>query len=361
MQTDREFSSVVQLPQFPGPSVVTRYNASEDPDTSTAETVQLMTAAAIADSRSPQVWLATKAALGNGVQSQEQICRRIYDWIACRIQFRSDDPVLHSLLGLDNELDMLIRPARLLTMQRPAEDCDGFTMLACSMLLSAGVPCEIVTIKADPQEPERFSHVYCQALLEDGSELVMDCSQAAQHGFPIGWEAPDYFDRKAWGVIQPQQQEKGMHGLIGLGQGCSDTDPACSSDLGIPGVGGAPGIDLGTVPVSNVPPGFAVNPTTGDIYNITTGAILGTPAAGVVYGSTPGSGAGINWTQLATVLGADAAQITKLATLPSGYTLNAAGQPVLASTAGLSSVLSSPLLLLLGGGILLFALVGGKK
>lgn len=230
METDREYSSVVHLPQFPGASVVTRRAASDDPDTSTAETVALMAAAATEDSTSPQVWAATQGALTHAGNGERAACEAIYRWISSHVKFRSDDPVLSHVLKLENELDLLIRPARLLTMSRPAEDCDGFTMLACSMLLAAGIPCEIVTIKADHDEPERFSHVYCQALLEDGP-LVMDCSQGAQHGFPCGWEAPDYFDRKAWGVLHSaastivdngsdvndhRQPRKGLHGLNGL-------------------------------------------------------------------------------------------------------------------------------------------------
>ncbi len=86
-------------------------------------------------------------------------------------------------------------------------------MLTCAMLLCAGIPCEIVTIKADQQDPTRFSHVYCQALLENGKALVMDCSQGSQHGYPCGWEAPEYFDRKTWGAMQPEPRSKAMHGL----------------------------------------------------------------------------------------------------------------------------------------------------
>lgn len=320
MQTDREFSTLTQLPQFPGPSRVTRYNASEDPDTGTAETVALMEHAAVEDSISPQVWSATQQAT-SGARSHRQACEGIYRWLSSHVRFRSDDPVLKSLLGLDNELDLLIRPARLLTMNQPAEDCDGFTMLACAMMLCAGIPCEIVTIKADPDEPDRFSHVYCQAILQSGP-LCMDCSQAAQHNYPIGWEAPDYFERKSWGILQPQQ-EKGMHGYMGLGA-CADDDPTCTSDFGLPGVGGQPGIDLGS-------PG----------------------------GGSSSPGAGINWTQIATALGADAARITQLATLPQGYTLNAMGQPVYAATAGIGSI--NPLYLLLGGGVLLLAVLGSRK
>ena len=328
METNQQFSYATQLPQFPGPSVVTRYNASEDPDTGTAETVDLMERAAIEDSISPQVWSATRQALAGQVKTKVDTCRAIYSWIASRIHFRSDDPVLKSLLGLDNELDLLIRPARLLTMQRPAEDCDGFTMLACSMLLCAGVPCEIVTIKADPEDPGRFSHVYCQAILQDGP-LPMDCSQAAQHGYPIGWEAPDYIERKTWGILKPQ--EKGMHGYAGLGQGCSDNDPACTSDFGIPGVGGSPGIDLGTNPAA-----------------------------------TPAAGAPFNWNAIAQILTQGGVNIAKMASTPVGYVQYpngtvanyGAGAAPLNLGASLGSV--SPLILLGGGALLLFMIAGRK-
>lgn len=184
-----------------------------------------MQSAAIEDSTSPQVWAALQGA--NQLRTapgDRGMCEAIYRWVASRIHFRSDEPVLNRLLGLDDELDLLIRPARLLTMSRPAEDCDGFTMLACSMMLCAGVPCEIVTIKADHDDPSRFSHVYCQAFPDQSTVLVMDCSQAAQHGYPCGWEAPEYFDRKTWGVMEPNPPaRKGLHGLGVWGSGSWDT------------------------------------------------------------------------------------------------------------------------------------------
>jgi hypothetical protein len=339
MQTDREFSSVAQLPQFPGPSVITRHNASEDPDTGTAETVDLMQQAAIEDSTSPQVWAATRQAT-HGSRSKRQSVDGIYNWIASRVCFRSDDPVLKNLLGLDNELDLLIRPARLLTMSRPAEDCDGFTMLACSMMLCAGVPCEIVTIKADPEDPGRFSHVYCQAILQDGP-LCMDCSQAAQHGYPIGWEAPDYFDRKSWGILQPQQQEKGMHGYNGLGDGLpSGTDYAlCLSDPNC-SVGGVVGMSPTApyIPASQTP-----QPTFGGIPS--------------------GSPSGFDLNKFIQQITAGGLQIAKMQATPVGYvqtpTMTAnfgsgSAIPGLNFGAGIGSM--SPLLLLGGGALLLFAL-----
>jgi hypothetical protein len=271
MRTDQEFSYAAALPEFPGPSQVTRRNTSDDPDQATAETVALMQAAAIEDSTSPQVWAATQGALRFQGSTQRGACEAIYQWVASHIHFRSDEPVLARLLGLDDELDLLIRPARLLTMRHPAEDCDGFTMLCCSMLLAAEVPCEIVTIKADHEDPSRFSHVYCQAFPDQHTVLVMDCSQAAQHGYPCGWEAPEYFDRKTWGVMEPEpRQQKGLHGLGQSGE----TDTESMGWLG----GGGGGTQQGS--------GFDLNSL---IHQITAGGlqIARMQATPVGYVQTP--------------------------------------------------------------------------
>ncbi len=214
METVQEYRRLEQLAGMPGPSVVTRTNASEDPDVATQETIDLMRAAAIADSQSPQVYRATADAMKLTVgwdAPRVERCAAIYQWITAHVQFRSDEPTLRALFGLENELDLLIRPARLLTMNPPREDCDGFTMLACAMLLCAGVPCEMITIKADPEDASRFSHVYCQAILEDGRPLILDCSEGAKHKVPLGWEAPDYWQKETRGVLQPRRNT--LHGL----------------------------------------------------------------------------------------------------------------------------------------------------
>lgn len=308
METDREFSAVASLPQFPGQSVVTRRNASANPDEATAETVAVMQQASLSDSISPQVWAATKSAIA-GARDRREICEGVFNWCARNIRFRSDDPVLKALLGLDNELDLLIRPARLLTMSGPAEDCDGFTMLACSMLLCAGVPCEIVTIKADPDEPTRFSHVYNQVPLENGQMLVMDCSQGAYRGHPsgfqpkpCGWEAPDYYDRKAWGVMQPQQRK----GLQGLGA-CYDPLSGESVDCGPVAPRAGVGIDLnsllqqivgGTIQVVKqvtLPAGSYVANAGGVMSNQVPGAVPGYNVGASAFGSGIG---GISTTTL---------------------------------------------------------------
>ncbi len=269
METDREFSNVVDIAQFPGRSIVTRRRASADPDTATGETVDGMSRGILNDCASVPVWLATQDALSapGALVSKATRATAIHNLIARRVKFRHDEPVLENLLGLDKELDLLLYPARLLTMRRPMGDCDDFTMLACAMLLSAGVPCEIVTIKADPGDPDRYSHVYCQAIVEDGP-LVMDCSQAAQHGYPAGWEAPHYFDKRTWGVMYPP--EKGLHGY-GLG------DEIC------------------------------------DIFGCYPGADSSAPAP-----VSSGGGSGINWNSLIGTIVQGGIQIGKQVTLPAG-------------------------------------------
>jgi len=258
MQTDQEFSSVVQLPDFPGASVVSRSNAPEDPHQATAITIDRMKQWAAHDAHSPHVFRATSQALSMSGPSEDDRSAAIHQWISTHCKFREDDPVLRIVLGLEDELEMLITPARLLTMRVPAGDCDCLTTLCMSMHLCAGIPVEPITIKADPEEPDRDSHVYCQAILENGP-LVLDPAMGCKHHWPAGAEAPDYFDKQTWGVLQPDRPRHGLHGIDGLGA-CADEDPACTSDFGLPGVGGAPGIDLGTTP--------GVVPAAGQPFNL---------------------------------------------------------------------------------------------
>jgi Transglutaminase-like superfamily len=357
MRTDREFSQHAYISEFPGQSLVSRYQASDDPDTGTAQTVDRMRAAAEKDCVSEPVMRATSMALLFGDASEAGRVRAIHDWISTQIKFRQDDPVCSMILGFDEELDMLIHPARLLTMQRPSGDCDDFTMLTCAMLLCADIPCEIVTIKADPRDPNRYSHVYAQAITLEGI-IPMDCSQSAQHGYPVGWQPEaGVTERTPWGIMQPPQMGTGLHGYVGLGQsGEVDVE---GTDLG--GGGGTSDNSSGelTIPsTTTTNTGFTCAP--GNIVLDAAGN-CGPPTV-----TTTSPGSGLNLTTLGVALGADAARIAQLATLPAGYTLNAAGQPVLAGTAaistGIASLFSNPIIwLLIGAAILIPEMEGGGR
>lgn len=221
MNTTADFSQVTHLPGFPGPVRVTRRQVPDNDLEATAAFVESMQQAAIEDSEHPAIIAATRQALagqfsgsnaGLGHPTKAEACAAIFQWICTHVRFEYDDPFLSGVLGLDGERESLIRPATLLQMSDPAEDCDGFTTLACSMMICAGIPCRVVTIKADPDEPDRFSHVYARALCDP--PICMDCAQGAQHAMPFGWEPPQHFGKREWAVMKPAV--RGLHGY-GLG------------------------------------------------------------------------------------------------------------------------------------------------
>lgn len=75
-----------------------------------------------------------------------------------------------------------------------AGDCDDFTMLISTLLGTIGIETHIVTVAADPSDPEAFSHVYPEAKL-DGQWIALD---AARPGAEFGLAPSHYFRRKVW-------------------------------------------------------------------------------------------------------------------------------------------------------------------
>jgi len=102
------------------------------------------------------------------------------------VKFIQDDTLLVSMLNERDQRELLISPAVMVRMSKPQGDCDDFTMMVCALLKALGVPFEIVTISADPHEPDSWSHVYAVAMVEDGERFPMDAS----HGKYPGWEVP---------------------------------------------------------------------------------------------------------------------------------------------------------------------------
>jgi hypothetical protein len=110
----------------------------------------------------------------------------VWWYVKHRMKFVQDEKLLGSMLGEPPQRELMISPAILLRMKEPQGDCDDFTMLVCALLKCLNVPFEIVTIAADPTAPERWSHVYAVALVEDGQRIPIDAS----HGKFPGWEVP---------------------------------------------------------------------------------------------------------------------------------------------------------------------------
>ena len=94
-------------------------------------------------------------------------------------------------LGFTGDEQLLIPPYLFLAFGQG--DCPMYAMLTASMLECAGVPWVMVTLAADSRDPDRWSHVYTCAVLEDGSLLPCDTAAAAQRpDLGLGWQATGY-------------------------------------------------------------------------------------------------------------------------------------------------------------------------
>ena len=100
------------------------------------------------------------------------------------MRFVQDSPAIARMFGPHDALELLVSPAAMIRCRKMEGDCDDFTMMACAMLQCCGVPFEIVTVAANPRDPQTFSHVYGRAVLN--GRFTMDCS----HGKYPGWEVP---------------------------------------------------------------------------------------------------------------------------------------------------------------------------
>lgn len=71
---------------------------------------------------------------------------------------------------IKDTIEVLIRPhdqSKLIRLRDVGiEDCDGYAMYAGCLLWALGIPVALVTVAADPDQPERFSHVYLAAYPE---------------------------------------------------------------------------------------------------------------------------------------------------------------------------------------------------
>jgi transglutaminase-like putative cysteine protease len=155
-------------------------------DRSTAATIAAMRTCILEAAYSPAVIQAMRQALGPvglGAPAWRK-AQAIWEWMRRNVRFVPDEDALARYFGMPDDVELLQRPELLLLTRRG--DCDCFTMLTCAMLAAAGVDYRIVTVKADPQAPDRWSHVYAAAITEQGDEIPMDTS----HGRVFGWEVP---------------------------------------------------------------------------------------------------------------------------------------------------------------------------
>jgi hypothetical protein len=210
------------LPPVSDRIVVERTKAAADTDTATKQTVEKMCEYIRAGAIDEQVKACADYAwrkFGMGLDNPALKCWAVFWWLKHSIKFRSDEATMFRV-GEEGQQDLLIAPAVLARMKDPAEDCDGFTMMAAAMLSALGVPVVVATVAVDPRDPSRWSHVFPCALLPAGTSPVGNVLPLdASHGSGPGWMVPparisrwQAWDLNARPVDVAPMNFQGLHG-----------------------------------------------------------------------------------------------------------------------------------------------------
>jgi hypothetical protein len=295
------------------------------------------------------------ASVGGPGAPPSQRCKGVFYLIKARVRFQTDDQLISLMQLGQDELELLISPPVLLRSKRPVGDCDDFTMLCCALLHELGVPTEIVTVKADQPDPDRWSHVYCCAQTEQGP-MILDTS----HGDYPGWEVPHYYAKRYWdsrsgapvrsegGRVPQPRRRTGLHGYTRARRGMGATDPITGQEVD---ANGNPIDTSGTI---------ATDPMSGLTYSL--------PSA-VPSSSAPSPLAAGFAANLSNIIN-QGFKTLNLSLLPTnGYLVqNANGSYTMANGAapnslnlGTSSLSGMLPILLIGGGLLLVVGMMGKK
>jgi len=177
-------------------SVVTQQATNpHDTDVSTSDTIALMDQYAYADSSHPLIQqAASEIKLSAYSNDARDLIHSTFDYVQSHVKFVEDESITNKLFGIDSDVELLIHPARLLSMRTPIGDCDDFSMLTKSLLLALDIDSSFITVAADQSNPMKWSHVYLIAQDEDGNHIPIDAS----HGKYVGWEAQNVTREKIW-------------------------------------------------------------------------------------------------------------------------------------------------------------------
>lgn len=174
----------------------------EDPDGQVRETIRHILGYVRADANSWPVQACAQRVLELGAGDP---VRGLWALIKGRMRFQHDEDTANQLRVNDaripSTIEVVIRPydqAVLVLTRGGVEDCDGFEGFAASVLTALEVPCSLVTVAADEDEPGRYSHVYLAAYPQGygGPRLPIDFS----HGPYPGWECPNLGRLREWPV-----------------------------------------------------------------------------------------------------------------------------------------------------------------
>jgi len=323
-----------------------------DSNTSTAQTVRRMSELVREALADPKIWECAKrvlryegllGALGIPAAPGAETASAVFWWIKHHVQFLSDEQSVMALYGETDQVDFLVSPSVLLRMNKPAEDCDGQTMLACVLLCVLlgvrGVDAEIVTVQADRMRPGEWSHVYPRAVLPGGQRIVIDTT----NGPWPGWEVPGYDvqAKQVWdlngnpiGDSTPYIKDTRMHGYVRGGRR---------------GIGDTSYTDLSAQ-------ASALTPTDYSTLDSAIGADLLAGTPGIVPSTS--STSSLNLNQLLNTLASAGTQLGKMALLPSGSSLLPSGAVISPSGAATGLLTTGTVGGLSLSGVMIIALLG---
>lgn len=182
-------------------------------DISTADTITLMQQHSLADASHPVIETAAQelrdsflpASFHPSLSSafnlsspdsndQERAIREVFEYMKGKVKFVTDEEQTARLFGIEEGVELLVKPSALLSMNEPQGDCDDHSMLVASLLTNLGIKNRFITVGANSSNPGRWSHVYVMAELENGREIPIDAS----HGKVVGWEVPNPNRKGMW-------------------------------------------------------------------------------------------------------------------------------------------------------------------
>jgi len=366
-------------PSLP-PLSLNRTRAADDTDGATQQTVRKMCDLIAESVKDPVVQACAayaKKRFARGSSDPAAILWGVFWYIKHCVKFRSDEGTMLQV-GETGSQDLLIAPAVLVRMDKPSEDCDGFTMLGAAMLTILGVPVYITTVATDLDDPRRWSHVFLCANV-NGRIVPLDTS----HGKAPGWMVPrDRINRfQTWTLDGRPADVKipnfqGLHGYIGLGAVARGRRRGMGEDSFVDDPGAwitteINSFENGLFPPAPLSSGDIIASTGGDVSGVFAGmgasdvvpyvaAPSGYTGPTVIKGtaSTPAAPAGYNW---ATLINSSGNQLAKILTVAQGGSsqtlangnqlLFGAGQSNLMGSLSSSTGLSSTTLIIAALGI----------
>jgi hypothetical protein len=209
-------SSVPQRSSAPGLGFRTPLLNGEQ---GTAQTIALMRQ--LVDAAVSDATFVRKAIdIVRGVAAFDEIgeIEALYSWVKRSIRY-TKDPVTK---------EKLYPPQELLKIR--AGDCDDISMLLAAFLIAIGYPARWITLSANSQSPDEFSHIYVEAEAPAGSGnwIPMD---AARLDSQFGIEPPVYYRKRAWSITEDSYTDlngakrrlpKFLSGYVSTGLGQDD-------------------------------------------------------------------------------------------------------------------------------------------